>query len=66
MSVLHRPFVAVLVLCLATSLLVAQRNDGGEERLMSHVEKQRYDGWYNNLAHPDWGAVGKFGNVVCD
>ncbi|KAL1373556.1 hypothetical protein pipiens_018597, partial [Culex pipiens pipiens] len=27
------------------------------ERLMSHVEKQRYDGWYNNLAHPDWGAV---------
>ncbi|XP_058806177.1 dual oxidase isoform X1 [Phymastichus coffea] len=22
-----------------------------------HVEKQRYDGWYNNLAHPDWGSV---------
>ena len=21
-------------------------------------ERQRYDGWYNNMAHPDWGAVG--------
>ncbi|XP_024941006.1 dual oxidase isoform X3 [Cephus cinctus] len=21
------------------------------------TEKQRYDGWYNNLAHPDWGSV---------
>jgi len=20
-------------------------------------ERQRYDGWYNNMAHPDWGAV---------
>lgn len=25
-----------------------------------HAEKQRYDGWYNNLAHQDWGAVGEF------
>ena len=23
------------------------------------VERQRYDGWYNNMAHPEWGAVGK-------
>ena len=23
------------------------------------VEVQRYDGWYNNLAHSDWGSVGK-------
>jgi len=22
-------------------------------------EFQRYDGWYNNLAHPEWGAAGK-------
>ena len=21
-------------------------------------ERQRYDGWYNNMAHPEWGAVG--------
>ncbi|CAL4074334.1 unnamed protein product [Meganyctiphanes norvegica] len=21
------------------------------------IEKQRYDGWYNNLAHPTWGAA---------
>ncbi|OQV13223.1 Dual oxidase [Hypsibius exemplaris] len=21
------------------------------------TEYQRYDGWYNNLAHPDWGSV---------
>lgn len=29
------------------------------EKILSHIEKQRYDGYYNNLAHPDWGAVGK-------
>ncbi|KAG0414764.1 hypothetical protein HPB47_008047, partial [Ixodes persulcatus] len=32
----------------------------GEEEPYSsqmHIEKQRYDGWYNNLAHQDWGAV---------
>nr|BAM76968.1 dual oxidase [Penaeus japonicus] len=23
----------------------------------SYIEKQRYDGWYNNLAHPAWGSV---------
>lgn len=22
------------------------------------AEMQRYDGWYNNLAHPDWGSLG--------
>lgn len=22
------------------------------------AEMQRYDGWYNNLAHPDWGSIG--------
>ncbi|KAF8765205.1 Dual oxidase like protein [Argiope bruennichi] len=28
-----------------------------EEPLFTHTEKQRYDGWYNNLAHPDWGSI---------
>lgn len=23
-------------------------------------EWESYDGWYNNLAHPDWGGAGKF------
>ena len=27
----------------------------GEE----HVEYPPYDGWFNNLAHPDWGGAGK-------
>ena len=27
------------------------------------LERQRYDGWYNNMAHPEWGAVGKFVKV---
>nr|CAD7399643.1 unnamed protein product [Timema cristinae] len=27
------------------------------ERHYSYTEKQRYDGWFNNLAHPDWGSV---------
>ena len=25
--------------------------------ISNRYEQQRYDGWYNNLAHPDWGAV---------
>jgi hypothetical protein len=29
------------------------------ERIKGTYEKPRYDGWYNNLAHPDWGSVGK-------
>ena len=24
------------------------------------AEYQRYDGWYNNLAHPHWGSVGTY------
>jgi len=24
-----------------------------------HIEYPPYDGWYNNFAHPDWGAAGK-------
>lgn len=27
--------------------------------MYTHTEKQRYDGWYNNLGHPEWGSVGK-------
>lgn len=33
------------------------------EKLLSQTEKQRYDGWYNNMAHPDWGSVGKFHSI---
>ncbi len=21
-------------------------------------ERQRYDGWFNNMAHPQWGSIG--------
>lgn len=24
----------------------------------SYIEKQQYNGWYNNLAHPSWGSAG--------
>ena len=24
------------------------------------IEYERYDGWFNNLANPSWGTVGKF------
>lgn len=27
--------------------------------ILSQTEKQRYDGWFNNLAHPEWGSVGE-------
>ncbi|XP_046679008.1 dual oxidase isoform X1 [Homalodisca vitripennis] len=30
---------------------------GYAEKRYSYTEKQRYDGWFNNLAHPEWGAV---------
>ncbi|XP_022255360.1 dual oxidase-like, partial [Limulus polyphemus] len=22
-----------------------------------YSERQRYDGWFNNLAHPEWGSI---------
>ncbi len=25
----------------------------------SYFEWESYDGWYNNLAHPEWGGAGK-------
>ncbi|GFT38867.1 dual oxidase [Trichonephila clavipes] len=25
--------------------------------MFTQTEKQRYDGWYNNLGHPEWGSV---------
>ncbi|XP_065342525.1 dual oxidase [Cloeon dipterum] len=27
------------------------------ENLQSYSERQRYDGWFNNLAHPNWGST---------
>ncbi|KAF5287282.1 hypothetical protein FQR65_LT02155 [Abscondita terminalis] len=30
---------------------------GDADRIYSRIEKQRYDGWFNNLAHPEWGSV---------
>lgn len=28
-----------------------------DDRKFSYTEKQRYDGWFNNLAHTNWGSV---------
>jgi len=28
------------------------------EKQFSFTEKQRFDGWFNNLAHPQWGSIG--------
>ena len=25
--------------------------------MSNKFEQQRYDGWYNNLAHPEWGSI---------
>jgi len=27
------------------------------DEMLNKFERQRYDGWYNNLAHPSWGSV---------
>ena len=47
-SVLVRLVSAVMVLVTVVS---------GQESMSNQYEQQRYDGWYNNLAHPDWGAI---------
>ena len=40
---------------LVIGLLVTQTSS--EDEMVNKYEQQRYDGWYNNLAHPSWGAV---------
>ena len=32
-------------------------SDGLVVSVTLQYERQRYDGWYNNLAHPGWGTV---------
>jgi dual oxidase len=34
-------------------------DSSGRRRDRYAYEKQRYDGWFNNMAHPDWGSVGE-------
>ncbi|XP_077298120.1 dual oxidase [Arctopsyche grandis] len=59
----HRPpclsiaesFLKMNSLVLIVSLLFLTTIEGS---LHSRTEKQRYDGWFNNRAHPDWGSVG--------
>lgn len=29
------------------------------DEILSQTEKQRYDGWFNNVGHPQWGAIGE-------
>ncbi|XP_040165408.1 dual oxidase [Anopheles arabiensis] len=60
MRTLDRPAAVGLLwsaCLLALHFTIPATVGAAESSLMSHVEKQRYDGWYNNLAHPDWGAV---------
>ncbi|KAL6447782.1 hypothetical protein ACFW04_000131 [Cataglyphis niger] len=46
------PFCAIIW---AFWIVSPSRTDAGHSYADS---KQRYDGFYNNLAHPDWGAIG--------
>ena len=48
-----RPVTALLLL-LCWGLAWAQEED---DMMKNKYERQRYDGWYNNLAHPSWGTV---------
>ena len=36
------------------------RRKGHRDEYGMKLERQRYDGWYNNMAHPEWGAVGNY------
>ena len=38
-------------------LLLLLLLSSGEGMQQASYEQQRYDGWYNNLAHPAWGTV---------
>jgi len=38
-------------------LLAFTGNSSAQDEMVNKYEQQRYDGWYNNLAHPAWGAV---------
>lgn len=29
------------------------------DEILSQTEKQRYDGWFNNVGHPSWGSIGE-------
>lgn len=29
------------------------------DEILSQTEKQRYDGWFNNVGHPQWGSIGE-------
>ena len=40
-----------------TLLLLLLLLSSGEGMQQASYEQQRYDGWYNNLAHPAWGTV---------
>ena len=60
----------LLLICLSDTLsstLVAAQEQVFEDQdnftntltvsMSNAFEQQRYDGWYNNLGHPDWGAT---------
>ncbi|MPC46406.1 hypothetical protein E2C01_040126 [Portunus trituberculatus] len=32
----------------------------------SYIERQQYNGWYNNLAHPSWGSAGDVSSPVVE
>ena len=38
---------------------ISERGHENEE-----IEYEGYDGWYNNRAHPEWGAVGKLLDIL--
>ena len=42
---------------LSLLLLVLLLLEGSWGMQQASYEQQRYDGWYNNLAHPAWGTV---------
>ena len=38
--------------------IVHEDNNGYSPAAENHIEYPPYDGWYNNFAHPEWGAAG--------
>ncbi|CAL1263202.1 unnamed protein product [Larinioides sclopetarius] len=47
----------ILLICILFLIPAHKSGDVQNVEMYTHTEKQRYDGWYNNLGHPEWGSV---------
>ena len=47
-----------------SSTLSSEHHHESKKKMQLESEVQRFDGWYNNLAHPSWGSLGMQSSCV--